>query len=361
MIWIVEYIEFMISSPRTHVRAIYAKAPVVGVTVIGFTLFLFSYSLIAETYQEPRHKQLGMAYGYIFGQAFTLNRIKDEFPDLKPQVALAEATFGTSPYGDALSGIQGEFEEIMTVRFPEENSGDVFSKLEEGIKKPLRDQAISYPQAKAFVNEVLSRAKGEIQPDVRSVLLSASRKYKKYPSKEITEGLVTRFVSEGHPKAKRRKFSISIPYSWSSREGVRPNIIQVFQNGAGHGPLQCILSVKQIPALSGATTDDLKAVIEEEDLSELLPDGASLIRSDRVSLDGLPAREIVANLQTERVGVKVSTRTIQYITFEGSQIFLIQFMLAESDESASGLDDLESKYLSLIKSIAASFAVLDKY
>ena len=329
------------------------------IVLLSSILVLSCFTSKADSYKEPRYKQLGKAYGYHVGQASTLQRIADEFPDLKPQIVLAEATFAASPYGDSLRGIQSEFKELLNKRFPATDSDDFFSKLEEEVKAPLSQQTISHTQAQAFVNEVLNRAKGEIQPDVRRILLSASPRLNKYPAKGITEGLSTRFSSKGHPKSKGREFSISIPYSWRSREGSRPNIIQTFHNKAGHGPLQCILSVHPIP--NQISSSEFLELILDEDPSGFLQDGASLIRSDRVTVDGLPGAEIVSNLKVERVGIKLSTRTVQYVVVDDSHYFLINFLLAEQDGPDSALDGLESKYLRLIKAMASSFVILDQY
>jgi hypothetical protein len=71
--------------------------------------------------------------------------------------------------------------------------------------------------------------------------------------------------------------------------------------------------------------------------------------------------EIVSNLEAERVGIRISTRTLQYFVFEDSHYFLIQFFIALPDGSSSELDSLEAKNLGLLKAIAASFVILDKY
>jgi hypothetical protein len=313
----------------------------------------------AEPYKEPRHKQLGKAYGYLYGQSLTLDRIKNEFPALRAQANLAEIAFKASPFGDTRDGLVSEFEELLGSQFPNEDASSVFPLLEKQVAETLQSQSITPQLASNFLEIVQGRAKGEIDPEIRSVLLSASPRLKRNPSTEIAEGLVTKFSSRGHPKSKGRVFSISIPYSWSSREGNRPNIIQVFQNGAGHGPLQCMVGVHQIPKeISGSEFLDF---IENGNTREIIQDGATLIRSNRVTLDGAPAMEIVSNLEAERVGIRISTRTLQYFVFEDSHYFLIQFFIALPDGSSSELDSLEAKNLGLLKAIAASFVILDKY
>ena len=308
--------------------------------------------------KEPRWKQLSLAYGFVVGQQASLELVENRFPDLGIETRKTWLAFNSTALGESVKGVEAELAKELGEKWPEykKTTADQLSEL-------IGKQELTRQQATDFLAEVKQRAKGNIPESIRSTLLSAHPGYAKNPGLEIADGWKQTFRTKDHLKAKGVDFSISFPTSWTKREGNRPNIIQVFQSGAGHGPITCSLMVKNIPlpVRHKPTEKELKEFFQPDELKNSVPDGGTFIEAKSIILEGSPAGMLVSDHTVQRLDISLSMRMTQFITIQGSSLISIQFAVARTPSLTESLDELQKQYLPTYRVIANTFVLNDKY
>ena len=308
--------------------------------------------------KEPRWKQLSQAYGFVLGQQTSLELIEKKFPDLVKDVKIAWFAFNSTALGESMKGV----EEELSMEF-----GDKWSEYKKEMTAQMdslfEGQEFTRQQAVAFLQEVRQRAKGKMPESILAALLSAHPRFSKNPELELSTGWKQTFRTKDHPKAKGVDFSISFPASWSKREGYRPNIIQFFQSGAGHGPIMCNLMVMDIPLPAGykPTEEELKEFFQPNELKDMVPDNGRFIDAKSIVLENAPAGMLVSDQTMQRLDLTLAMRMTQFITIQGKSMIFIQFMVTKIPDSKESLDQLQHKYLPTYKAIANTLVLNDKY
>jgi hypothetical protein len=308
--------------------------------------------------KEPRWKQLSQAYGFVLGQQSSLELIEEKFPDMAAATKEAWFAFNSTALGESVKGVEAELSKELGEKWPEYKK-----TMADQISELIGKQEFTRQQATDFLAEVKQRAKGAIPEPIRSTLLSAHARYSKNPGLEIVDGWKQTFRTKGHAKAKGVDVSISLPASWSKREGNRPNIVQVFRSGAGHGPIMCNLMVKTLPLPAGykPTTAELKELFQPAELKGMLPDGAMFIDAKEIALEGSPAGMLVFDQTQQRLDIKLKMRMTQFVVLHGNVMVFLQFMFVDMPDSGSSLDDLQKQFLPTFKIIANTYVWNDRY
>lgn len=310
------------------------------------------------TTKEPRWKQLGQAYGFVLGQQASLELIEMKFPDLAKDVKAAWFSFNSTALGESVKGVEEELHREL---------GDKWSEYEKAMAAQIDSlivgQELTRQQAIAFLEEVNKRSKGEMPESILATLLSAHSRFARNPELELSAGWKQTFRTKDHQKAKGVDFSVSLPASWSKREGNRPNIIQVFQSSAGHGLIMCNLMVKTLPLPEGykPTKEELKEFFQPNELKGMIPDGGTFIDAKEIVLEGLPAGMLVCDQTQKRLDLEITMRMTQFVTiYDGSMIF-IQFMVTKMPDSTDTLADLQKQFLPAFKAVANTLVLNDRY
>ncbi len=308
--------------------------------------------------KEPRLKQLSQAYGFVVGQQASLEKIEKNFPDLAQDIKQSLFVFNSSALGESTEGVEAELSNELGGKWP-----DFKEKLYSQIQETIVGQQLTREQATAFLTEVKLRGKGELPDSIRSTLLSAIPRFAANPGLELTEGWKQTFRTKGHPKAKGSDFSVSFPASWSKRDGSRPNIIQNFQSGAGHGPVMCSLMVKDMPLPDGhkLSADELKDFFQPNELKDMVPNDGTFIEGKYIVLDGSPAGMLVSDQTKQRLDISITMRTTQFVTIHESSMIFIQFALGKIANQKESLEELQRKYISTYLAIANTFVNNDRY
>jgi len=308
--------------------------------------------------KEPRWKQLSQAYGFVLGQQASLELIEKKFPDLAKDVKAAWFSFNSTALGESVKGVEEELHRELDDKWSEYEKAMVAQ-----IDSLIGGQELTRQQAIAFLEEVRKRSKGEMPESILAALLSANSRFAKNPELELSTGWKQTFRTKGHQKAKGVDFSISLPASWSKREGYRPNIIQVFQSSAGHGLIMCNLMVETLPLPAGykPTKEELKEFFQPKELKGMIPDGSTFIDAKEIVLEGLPAGMLVCDQTQKRLDLEITMRMTQFVTiYDGSMIF-IQFMVTKMPDSTDTLADLQKQFLPAFKAIANTLVLNDLY
>jgi len=308
--------------------------------------------------KDPRWKQLGMAYGFVMGQQASLEKVELKFPSLSQEVRKAGFMFNTSALGEGFKGVEDELARTLGTKWPAHKE-QMVSQLDVALGKDNP----TLKQATEFLAEVSRRAKGEIPEIIRSVLLSTHPRYAKNPALEVVEGWKQTFRSKDHPKANGVDFSISIPLSWIKREGNRPNVMQVFRSGSGHGPIMCNLMVKDIPLPAGyiLASQEIKDIFKPNELKDMVPEGGKYITAQELVLEGAPAGMLVCDMTEQRLDTTTTIRMTQFVTIHKNSMIFIQFNIFKLPGMEETLDQLQSQFLPAFKTIVNSFVLNDRY
>ena len=307
---------------------------------------------------EPRWKQLSQAHGFVLAQQAALELVEKKFPSLAKDAKEAWFAFNATALGESVKGLEVELARELGAKWPEYKA-----QVDTQTNDILRKQDMTLQQAKEFLAEVRSRAKGDMPETIRSALLSAHSRFSKNPALELTGGWKQTFRTKDHPKAKGVNFSISFPASWSKREGNRPNIIQVFRSGGGHGPIMCSLAVKPLPLPAGYTPSqqELKEFFQPDELKGMVPDGGKFVSAQEIVLEGAPAGMLVCDVTKQRLDLEIAMRMTQFVTFDKGSMILIQFMISKPPGTTETLDQLQQQFLPTFKLVANTLVLNDRY
>lgn len=303
----------------------------------------------------PKYKRVGMTYGYLIGQEYKLNLIKEQVPSHASNAHVAELAFNAS-FGKAKEGI---------VHFLIENLGQkeylalekqIISRLETAIyQQPLNVQF-----ANDFIREVQNRANGNIESPILETLLSF--RFIEKPHEELTFGYANTFRTKGHPKSKATDWQVEIPKSWKAEEASRPNIIQTFKSDFGSGLQLIMLSVKDIPLDKGTefSQDDLNAFFSEKQMLAVLPKDAKFISFAKMNIENNKGGMLQFEQISERLDIKVKTRMVQFMFIRKNQLYSLQCTVSSDDPTTDLSDDMK-RFLPLFKLVANSVVVNDQY
>jgi hypothetical protein len=347
-------------SIRKRIQA-FRLSQVVACFTPVFLILEFSEEATAQLEPKPavpRLNQLASAYGFARIQELSLEVIRKQFPDLQQQVDHSSAIFTASAFGEGAKGVVLELEEQLGADEWLANK----ESTEKQLKTLLPDKAIKREEAVAYLDEVRQRAKGQISEPIRSTLLSTNPRFLRDPAAEFAEGFRRMFRSKGHPKSKGADLLLSLPASWSSREGYRPNIVQVFESGNGNGRIMCSILVKDLGVnAEELPTHKVREMLEPSSLKDFIPDGAVMIDAEAMDLDGAPAGMVIFDLTEQKLDTSFTMRMTHFVTIQKDLMIAIQFAINSAPDTDVSLDDMQKRHLPLFRAIANSFVYNDRY
>lgn len=325
---------------------------------IHFCIFLFSLNGFCQSNEKldkSKYKRVSEAYGYLIGQDYSLNIIKNKFPQLGPNIKIALMTF-YSTFSNSKQGMKNYL--LGYLSESEFNMYEESTKAE--INKSLSDQTFTEKSAKAFISEVESRAKGNIISPVLETLLSFQ--YSNQPSQEFLEGFTNTFKTIGHSKSKNTDWQIEVPISWKPSEGERPNIIQTFTSDFGDGSQMIILLVKEmsLPEDYSFTKNELNEIFTEKEIRNMIPQGAVFISFTKMTFDNNQGGMLEFEQSVSRLDINIKVRMVQFMFIRKNKMYILQGTVSsEMIDLDLGLD--MKKYLPLYKLVANSIVVNDQY
>ena len=320
------------------------------------SLFMVSLHVFNAAGEDvPKYKRVGMTYGYLIGQEYKLNLIKEQVPSHALNAHIAELAFNAS-FGKAKEGI---------TRFLIENLGQKeYLALEKQIlsrlETTLYEQPLNVQFASDFIKEVQNRANGNIESPILETLLSF--RFLEAPQQELTHGYANTFRTKGHPKSKGTDWQVKIPKSWKAEEASRPNIMQIFKSEYGAGMQSIMLMVKDIPVAKGTefSQDELNAFFSEKQMKEAVPRDAKFISFTKMNIENNIGGMLQFEQISERLDIKVKTRMVQFMFIRKNQLYSLQCTVSSDDPTTDLSDDMK-RFLPLFKLVANSVVVNDQY
>jgi len=240
-------------------------------------------------------------------------------------------------------------------------------------------QQIDQETAAQFLDEVESRAKGEVSSPMLETLLNYQ--YEHNPVDEVNRGFKTKYRTKGHPKAKGLDVQIEYPKSWSLREGNRPNIIQVFSSNNGRGPVYALIMTRDLikEAQGELTHEEIRAIKTFEGSKELASElfsnsslremangmGMTNVRNlttKRILLDRWPGAMLEFIGDQQRLDINMTMYKRMYIVIYKNYMMFLQCEIAKLlDDTENTLRNRIAKFAPLFHFMANSFVIQNQY
>ena len=301
--------------------------------------------------------QLSGTYGFLLGQQASIELASARFPQFSKTIELSRVQFEAS-FGPARDSMVERMKRAV---------GDDWEALHKKMKVEidayLAKTEISEADVPDFTRKLGERAKGKFESPYVETLLAHHPLYTKLPAQEFADGFRRVFLSEDHPKAKGLHLKLTLPQSWMPSEGERPNIVQKFRSGAGHGPVELLLQVMNAPTVNGRRVTDaqLRQSLLNDPLEDFAPDGCSMREGKRLKIEGLPAIRMTLELTEERLDTRLSCVMEMLIVCMDSKLVYLNSSVGGPAKEIEQTRRHHTKYLPVVRQIQNSLVWLDAY
>ncbi|MBF9231758.1 hypothetical protein [Microvirga alba] len=275
-------------------------------SIISLFCFIFAFG-VAEAKDLNRQLAPDMArvYGFLIGQSISLTRIGMEFPALRNEAELARMRF-SAKFGESEKKLEEILRSMLGSKFDETDR-----QLRASIEANAKKQALTRPDAAAFLELMAARARGEIADEFLKPLLIA--KYADRPAAEFVDGWRQTFVSDGSGKARGVKIHLQIPKSFGSKESPRPHIVRNWTSQDGKGPIVLVLDIREVGA--AVTQKSLDEEFGPDMVKDVVGPDGQVLNSGKFKHETYPGFWVQAVRAEERATMKVQ------IAFQLYQIF----------------------------------------
>jgi len=315
---------------------------------------LFSIEAISQL-KESELNDVFQVYGFVKGQEYSLDRIKEQFPEYAINVTKSKAEFN-SKFRSSISNLEAELIDLIGSEYFSEYK----LSLDKELEKLLSQQQLSNQDVQAFFEEVTSRSNGNIQSPILQYLLYY--KFKEKPHQEFLQDYNQEFFTKGHSKSKGTDIKFKIPISWKAEEADRPNIIQKFTNRNGNGTATIMLIVKTIPLEPGEkfTEEEIDDFFVESEIKDMIPEGGEFISFRKENYDQHKGGAIEFFHEQTNMGIRIGMRTIQNIFIYGNKMCFLQCSVGGKANGTQFESEIK-KYRLLFDLVAESLVELSQY
>ena len=321
-------------------------------------LFLISININAIELNQNLMMDMSRTYGYYIGQTHVLDLIEKKYPNLKNDVFLAKNEFDLK-YLKSIKEIEQNFLKIMTKKQWDEYKVNLKNKIKEQLKYDYITQQESFN----FIQEVKTRATGNIESPVIETLLMFNPTYQKNPISEFSDNFFQKYNSKDNPKAKGVDFTVKAPKSWKSEEANRPNIVRKF--GSNNGYIvedkfmeNIMLMVFDLPIeVNSLTPQDITDVCND------IPENSILRECKKTELENLPVVIQRIKMNLSRLENSITIEVIQYNIYFKNKLVMIQGQVGTMNDKISEKTLLErfEKFKPVFNYVANSLVINDLY
>lgn len=318
-----------------------------------FSIFIFVISLNAIELTKPLIMDISRTYGYVTSQSLVAEKLKKKYPEVSQELTIAQLEFDLK-YKSSMENIKKAF-------------GKEWQKYQEIMEPQLIEQAnkfnldLSYKNG--FANEILARAKGNIESPVIETLLMFNPKYQKYPISEFTDGFKKRLYSKNTAKSKDIDFHIDVPQSWKVKDAKRPNTLWMAINNNGYfdeydSQVSFGVVIQELPE----RIDSITQTEANKFCNEFLKD-TPIKECTKITLENLPAIYARNTTELQRLKVTATMEVANYIVFYNDKMIILQGMVNAIGNKLTQqeLNEKFDKYLPLFDQIANSLVIKDLY
>ena len=263
-----------------------------------------------------------MVYGYFTGIETALANISELNPNVRSEVnqlnLLLTTNFGQSKK-NALKYLNGIDNWEVTIKPKMDSLKQV---IETNVLFSTNEETAKY------LEELEKNLKGNIpSPMLENVL---SFQYEKQPSEEFSNGYTYTFNTKGHKKSKNTELILTIPKSWSSKEGKQPNVIQLFTSDCGNGSSSISILTQEMPytkeELGNLTFEEIDKLYREDIFSEEYAKNfieGKFILYKPMNIAGRAGFLVVYEMIKEQMGMKIKMRNSAYIFHDMTYLHFI--------------------------------------
>ncbi len=342
--------------------------------LLTLSLILLTFLQIpaAQSLVLEKTSMLSEVLGFFNAQSKSLERIKNEYPDLKSDATLAELKWNAQ-FGKVKIEAERQLRDLLKDRYDA-----VVARGYQKFNESFSALHITREDATSFIALVNERIKGNIEEKVRSKILMLHPDLIKYPEQEIIRGFKNEFKSLGtEPKSKGIKIRFLYPGSWKQKETVLPNAFFKASNQAGEGSITMNIVVKDFTQnkeqLTKAVLEYMVSMEGNKEFAELVFAESELIDAlkssgmknqsfsdyKRITITGNPAVKITTSGMLEKEGLDLVSYFTQYSLISKNYLVYITF-------SSSGISNEETKaefekFKPTFGLIINSFVVLNRY
>jgi len=330
---------------------------------VPFLLLLFLISIVTVKLTTASGdieyvKEVSQAYGYCFGQYYSLSIIKKKFPELRQNAIKVHLLFDSN-----FKPAYQKTEEFLKWIFKDRWKGYKQNLISQ-IESVSHLEQITKKQAVTFLELVEKRAKGEMESPILETLLSFHPTFIKQPEEEFLIGYKNIFRTKAHPKAHGLDIQVEYPKSWKLREGKRPHVVQFFRSQNGHGAVMMSLLIQSLPdeVAKELTNEDLKTLFaDKNEIESMAPEGAKVLNSKSIVLDNQNGAMLVFEIETQRLDLKQKMLSHQYMTMYDKKFIILNLAARDTKGDTEGLNEIFQKHEKLFWLIANSLIIQNQY
>lgn len=317
--------------------------------------------------------KMSEVFGFIYGQKLSLERIKENYPDLKNDATHAELKWEL-----AFGKVEKELEKRLRVIL-EDSYSDFITLSKQKFSEVATFDNIIRSDAIAFIETVNKRADGDIEEQFRARVLMYHPDFIQYPHQELTRGYRNEFKSSGYePKSKGIKLRIQYPASWKEEESVRPNILfkAISENGEGSTSLNILVKDFATELKAEMSGDEWKHFITNEGNKELADalftesamkemisehglNNPNFSDYSRLVIDGNPGAKISVSAEKKRLEFEIPMQYTQYSIISKNYLVIATF-----STSGTSVDEAKiefEKFKPAFNLMMNSMAILNRY
>lgn len=294
---------------------------------------------------------IARAYGFVWAQDRSLDRVAAQFPELQRDVELTRLEFSAR-----FPRMKEKLEQTLRGAMPAPEWKSFEAKMSERIT--AQDRPVSQVEAQQFLQLVRERAKGDIDATVLGYMLAVQ--YETNPSAEMANGFKQPYQTKGAGKAKGVQVNMQLPRSWLAAEGNRPNIVQkwVSENGTGGETVMLLINDTDGP---DPTKADIAAFLKDGGANDIVPEGGKLLSSRAVTIERQPGYLVEFDLDQERAGLALTTRMAMYLVFYRGKAIGLQCTAGAPIEKRAAVAKAFDRVRPLCQQVANSIVFPQKY
>lgn len=302
--------------------------------IIAFSL-VFGLTYSQNQYSDAELNEMFKTYSYYIAQYIAYEEIIAKYPSLKVEATKAQTLWNIS----FKSSVDHIYTELKS------NLGEKFDELEEKIISQGLSQTdfskFTYEEAQIFIEEIKSRAKGNIPSPFIETLLIFNPKYQSNPDREMTDGFEKKYSTKESNKSNEINVILRYPNSWKASNGDRPNIVQKFESRNGHGFESALIRIQK--SKENLIDNDHKLFLSEEGLKYQLPDESKILEiKTGLKMDGCPASCITFYKVQEQMNFKIKMISESYFLSYNNYQIMLMFSVGSITDN---YDELFSNYL----------------
>lgn len=319
--------------------------------------FLIVINLYAIDYSKQQVQDMMYVYGFYMGQNYSLEKISYKYPHLKNKIYIAQHQFDKN-FQSSVKYIDEYFSSLIPTEW-----NAIKKQFENELIKKTSFSEIDEQKSLEFIDKVKLRAKGSIESPIIETLLTFHPYYKKYPSKEYSNGYKKRIYSRNNRKSKSIDFHIDIPQSWRVKDGNRPNTLWLgnYKNG--------FLDKDDISVSLGVIVKELPEKVNSITLEDAnffcntFFKGSPIKECNKITLENLPAIYARNTMVIKRLKSTYTTETASYIVFFENKAIFLQGMVGTINDKTTKkqINDAFDKYSTLFEQIANSLVINNIY